>query len=79
MFYSQQTFNVSLISVILFTIFLVQIIENWGYISVSKLIGLVHQSLFDGPVTCQNHHLLWSKEDLKNWSICFVKLKTQCR
>lgn len=53
-----------------------EIIEYGSDLSVSKLFSMVNQSLFDCPVSCQDHHLLKSKVDCEHWSICFGQLET---
>ena len=54
---------------------LVEIIEYGSNLPVSKLFSMVDQSLFDCPVSCQHHHLLWSKVDCGHWSISFGQLQ----
>ena len=49
--------------------------EYGSDLSVSKLLSMVDQSLFDCPVSCQDHHLLRSKVDCEHWSIFFGQLK----
>lgn len=49
--------------------------EYGSDLSVSKLLSMVDQSLFDCPVSCQDHHLLQSQVDCKHWSIFFGQLK----
>lgn len=53
----------------------VEIIEYGSDLSVSKLLSMIDQSLFDCPVSCQDHQLLKSKVDCEHWSIFFRQLK----
>ena len=52
-----------------------EIIEYGTDLSVSKLLSMVDQSLFDCLGSCQDHHLLRSKVDCEHWSILLGELK----
>ena len=56
---------------------LIKIIEYRSDLSVSKLLSIVDQSLFDRLVSCQDHYLLMSKVDCEHWSIFFGQLYRQ--
>ena len=43
-------------------------------LSVSKLLSIVDQSLFDCLVSCQDHYFLMSKVDCEHWSIFLGQL-----
>ena len=46
----------------------------WANLSVSKLLCMVHQSLFHRLVSCQNNHLLGSKMDGEHCPISLGQL-----
>lgn len=53
----------------------VYIVEYGSDVSVSKLLSMVDQSLFDCLVSCQHNHLLESEVDREHWSIFLGQLK----
>ena len=70
---NQMNFE-SFLTVSISTVSLMNIRYYWYHLSVSKLLRMTNQSLFDGLVSCQNHHLLGSKVDCEHRSIRLGKL-----
>lgn len=56
-----------------------EIMEQWGDVSVSKLVGVVQQGLFDRPVSCQHQHFLGPQVDCEHRPIRFGQLGGQRR
>lgn len=61
------------------TVPFIEIIEQWGDVSVSKLVRVVHQGLFDRPVSCQHQHFLGPQVDGEHRPIRFGQLRGQRR
>lgn len=59
------------------TVTLVYIMEYRGDVSVPELFCFPDQSLFDGLVTGQHHHFLWSKVHSKHGPIFLGQLESQ--